>query len=122
MEHINIAQDFYNVIVSAKKLSVFEETPAVTVFAPIDGSKTTALGNPEAYILPGALYFTPDLIPGNTIPIGSGNILNITWAPDGEKLVNGRKIVEANIPMSNGIIHFIDGVCISQSSFGGHHT
>jgi len=122
MEHINLAQNFYNTVVSSSQLSIFEETPAITVFAPIDSSYTNAACDPDAYILtgPSSLYYSPYLIPGNNITTRSGRVINITAAPDGGRLVNGRSLVKPNVPMKNGVIHFIDGVCTSQQSFGGH--
>ena len=115
MEHINIAQYFYNKVVSSGKLSLFEDSPAVTIFAPIDGKKTPKTCNPEAYIIgPNFLAYSPDLLPGNNVTTRSGDVISITWAPDGGRLVNGRRLVKANIPIKNGVIHFIDGVCTSH--------
>jgi len=114
MKYINIAQQFYNSIVSRGKLRIFEETTAVTIFAPIDSnSPYSTWTNPYAHIITGpqSLYYSPFLIPGHNLVAKSGDIIKITWAPNGERLVNCRHLVKPNIPIKNGVIHFIDGVC-----------
>ena len=120
MEHINTAQDFYNLVVSSGNLSMFENTPAITAFVPIDG--TTTPSNPEAYIITGSesLYNSQDLFPGTSIYATSGDAIDITLSPNGERLVNCRRLVQPNVPIRNGFIHFIDGVCTTIYSFRGH--
>lgn len=120
MRNISLAQNFYNTVVSAGQLPVFEETPAITVFAPIDISFATRECDPTAFVLTGptTLYYSPTLIPGTTIVTRSGDVINITVAPNGGKLVNGRRLVRPNIPMKNGVIHFIDGPLFG-SGIGG---
>ena len=112
MKEINIAKGFYNSVVSCGKLSLFSETCGVTIFAPIDAYNNCNYDkiNPIAYIVD-AVYFSPELWPGTNITTISEDTINITWAPDGDRLVNGRRLVKANIPIKNGVIHFIDGVC-----------
>lgn len=124
MHKIKSAQNFYNAVVSCGKLSLFEETPAVTVFAPIDSSFTTEDFNPESYILSGplSLYYTPALIPGNTIVTTSGGLIDITKSATGERLVNCRRLVRPNIPMKNGVIHFIDGPLYGPGGCNGTVT
>ena len=113
VEHINTAQDFYNTVVSSGKLSIFENTPAITVFIPINGIYTSC--NPEAHIITGreSLYYSPDLFPGTSVNATSGDVIGITLAPNGERLVNNRRLVQPNVPIKNGVLHFIDGVCTS---------
>ena len=121
MEHINLAQRFYNTVVTSGRLSFFEETTAITVFVPIDTNCPNAV-NPDDYILdPPFLGYSPGLRPGRSYTTVSGETLHVTWGSGGVRLVNGRSIVKANIPIKNGVMHFIDGVCTSRYSFGDHH-
>lgn len=112
MKHLKIAKAFYNSVKSCGKLSVFSETCGVTIFAPIDayGNHTRAAINPEAHILK-SLQYSPELLPGTDVDAMSGDSIKITWAPNGDRLVNCRRLVKPNVPIKNGVIHFIDGVC-----------
>ncbi|KAF8417481.1 hypothetical protein EV426DRAFT_721160 [Tirmania nivea] len=123
MEEINLAQGFYNTVVSSGKLSVFKDTPAITVFAPIDGSYENVT-DPEAYLLSGprSLYYSPAMIPGNTIITTSGDAIYITMAANGERLLNCRRLVRPNIPMKNGVIHFIDGSLYESGGCNGNFS
>lgn len=119
MEHIGTAQQFYSTVVSSGKLDLFENTPAVTIFAPIDaGKNATAPGyaadnaNPEAYIITGSLYYSPMLQRDTPISTKSGGSIKVTFTDKGEKLINCRRIVKADVVTKNGLVHFIDGVCI----------
>lgn len=122
MKKIKSALNFFKAIVDCGKLSFFEDTPAVTVFAPIDSSFTTEGFNPDSYILSGpqSLYYTPAMIPGNNMVTTSGDLIHITRADNGEKLLNCRRIVRPNIPMKNGVIHFIDGPLFGSGGCNGN--
>jgi len=123
-QKLNIASVFYNIVVSTNKLALFEETPAVTIFAPIDGSSAnvTSYGNntyntdPDSHIITSILggevplYYSAELLPGQTLYARSGLPINITWASNGERLVNCRRLVKPNVVTKNGVVHFIDGV------------
>jgi uncharacterized surface protein with fasciclin (FAS1) repeats len=115
LQELNIAQDFYDTVVSSGNLPLFEDTPAVTIFAPIDDTPSqgnnTSNSDPEAHILTGplSLYYSNNLMPGSTIVARSGDSIEISWAKNGERLVNCRRLVRPNVPVKNGVVHFIDG-------------
>jgi len=113
MEYMELALRFYKIVVSSGKLPFFEESTAVTIFAPINANCPNSV-NPDDYILiPPFLAYTPGLVPDGTYITRSGKTIKVTWAKGGGRLVNGRRIVKANVPIKNGVIHFIDGVCTS---------
>lgn len=99
MEHINRAQQFYNTVVSSGKISSFAEFLAITIFASIDSTYTSNV-NVEAYVLTGPNQYTivQTLISGSTIVATSGDV-NITWAPDGEMLLNCRQFLAIYSPV-----------------------
>ena len=102
------ATHFYDAVVAAKLLDKFENSPGVTVFAPV-GEIPSDL-NPNTHIISNFLGYTPNLLPGKTYPADSGARIDITFGPSGERLVNGKRLVKPNVVMKNGVVHFIEGV------------
>lgn len=111
--HLKLGEKFYKKVVHTGNLPLFEETPAVTIFAPIDSHVKTHHSpynsDPRSHIILGKLGFSPELLPGRTIYTASGAPIVISFAKNGERLVNCRRLVKANVITKNGVVHFIDG-------------
>ena len=127
MKHLNISQQFFNAVQRTQKLALFERSPAVTIFAPIDGKVDAPQINPDSYIVHVrgedvyGPFFTPDLPIGYGLKTRSGATIKITQSDDtGETLVNGRRFVRPNVMIKNGVIHFIEGVCNLRLSTSLH--
>ena len=118
MEHLKLAQKFYKLVKKTGNLEDFENLPGVTIFAPIDKYVKDLKVDPTSHIFWSdelfALYHDSDLMPGETLLTYSGDPVKITFDPKtGERLVNCRRLVKPNVVTKNGVIHFIDGVCVA---------
>lgn len=110
-----------NTVITTGGLTFFDNTAAITIFAPIDDSNGNMAGSPPSgfdanshIVVAGAdslVYYIDELVPGLVITARSGAQIKVTVTADGERLVNCRRLIRANIPIMNGVMHFIDGVC-----------
>jgi hypothetical protein len=58
----------------------------------------------ESYVVYNFLGYTPNLVPGQKYG-------NITVTKEGAQwYANGAKIVKSDVPIMNGIVHFVDNV------------
>ncbi|KAF8244535.1 hypothetical protein K440DRAFT_558713 [Wilcoxina mikolae CBS 423.85] len=108
MQAVGSAIPFFNAVVAANLLDKCENSTGITVFAPI-GEIGSGL-SPNAHIISNFLGYTPSLLPGHSYTADSGALINITFGPTGDRLVNGKRLVRPNVVMKNGVIHFIDSV------------
>lgn len=102
------AQKFYDALVKADLLDYVENTPRLTIFAPVEVKGKI---NPKDYIVADLLGYSPYLSPGSSLTALSGKEIKITWDTAGGvgKLVDGKKIVKNDIIIKNGVIQFIEG-------------
>ena len=125
----------FTTLVSAVQAAGLEETlrgeGPYTVFAPSDDAfaavpKETLdalLADPEGaltdvltyHVVPGKVMST-DLSDGMQAETVNGQTLDITIEDDGTVMVNGAKVVTADIETANGVIHVIDTVLVPPSS------
>jgi len=76
--------------------------PRITVFAPL--SKPGSDHTVEGQVIYNFLGYTPDLVPGQ-------NYGGITITKErGQLFANGARIVKGNVPIKNGVVHFVDKV------------
>ncbi|KAF8544750.1 hypothetical protein BDD12DRAFT_872484 [Trichophaea hybrida] len=102
------ADQFYAAVVHAKLESFFDNTPACTVFAPIDTKKYHGHKlDPKKYIICNFLGHSPQLLPGTTYYSVDGTPIKITWGSDGIKRVNGIEFVQTDLITKNGVLHLI---------------
>jgi len=100
------ATDF--VCALGKDLGKFDKTPRITVFAPL--CKLEAGESPKGQIVVDFLGYTPYLVPGATY--GKITITKV----DGVFFANGRRIVKNDVPIKNGVVHYLDAVHTSPLS------
>lgn len=103
-----------------------------TVFVPRDRAFTNlANANPTAldflmadpdglltdlllyHVVPGE-YMSADLAETETLTTAQGGELAVTMNQAGEILINGARVITADIPAKNGVIHVIDDVLIPE--------
>ncbi|KAF8536876.1 hypothetical protein BDD12DRAFT_888887 [Trichophaea hybrida] len=106
MQAVGSATPFFNAVIAANLLDKCENSTGITIFAPI-GEIGSGL-SPNAHIISNFLGYTPNLLPGHNYTADSGALINITFGPTGDRLVNGKRLVRPNVVMKNGVIHFID--------------
>lgn len=79
-----------------------DTTPRITVFAPLSQLATGQTAGEQVVF--DFLGYTPRLVPGATY----GNV-TITKV-DGIFFANGRRIVKSDVPIKNGVLHYVDDV------------
>jgi uncharacterized surface protein with fasciclin (FAS1) repeats len=130
-----VAAGDFTTLVSAVQQAGLEETlrgeGPFTVFAPTDeafaavpqetmdallADPTGALADVLTYhVVPGKVMST-DLSDGMQAETVNGQPLDISIEDDGTVMVNGAKVVTADIETSNGVIHVIDTVLVPSSN------
>jgi hypothetical protein len=96
------AAGFLAAIIGENLKVKLDDTPVITVFAPLRelGSNHTA----EGQVIYNFIGYTPDLVPGQ-------NYGGITITKEhGQLFANGARIVKGNVPIKNGVVHFVDKV------------
>ena len=95
-----------------------------TIFAPVDSAFATAdvdalLGRLDElrdvlnyHIIAGPAIFAADIVDGAMVPTVQGARLTFSVDDAGNVAVNGNRVIQANIPVSNGVIHLVDGVLL----------
>ena len=98
-----------------------------TVFAPVDSAFATVdvdalLGQLDElrgvltyHVIAGPAIFAADIVDGAMVPTVQGAELTFSVDDAGNVSVNGNRVIQANIPVSNGVIHLIGGVLLPPS-------
>jgi hypothetical protein len=96
------AANFLAAIIAANLQSTLDYTPRITVFAPLSelGSNDTV----EGQVVYNFLGYLPELVPGQTY--GSVTITKV----GGQYFANGNRIVIGDVPIKNGVVHFVENV------------
>lgn len=108
-------------LTSADLVSLFDAAPAVTVFVPVNEA-FAAIGDTVQALSAGQLQrvlllhlLVGDVVFSTSIPDGETDVVtalgeNITLANSGTALdVSGNHVVQANVLLSNGVAHLING-------------
>lgn len=108
-------------LASADLVSLFDAAPAVTAFVPVNDA-FAAVGDTVQALSAGQLQrvlllhlLVGDIVFSTGIPEGETEVVtvlgeNITLANSGTAIdVNGNHVVQANVLLSNGVAHLING-------------
>lgn len=121
----------YEAVIAAGLADTLASADATyTVFVPRDGAFTALgnanpaaldflLGDPKGALTDVLLYhvvagkvMASDLMDGETLTTLQGDELTVKIKDNGDVLINGAKVVTADIPAKNGVIHVINQVLI----------
>ncbi|KAF8248965.1 hypothetical protein K440DRAFT_582783 [Wilcoxina mikolae CBS 423.85] len=108
------ASSFVAAIRSENLLSKLDTTPRLTVFAPL--SELASNDTVEGHVVYNFLGYTPRLVPGETY--GGITITKI----GGQFFANGNRIVKSDVPIKNGVAHFVDNLVGSLNGTNGTST
>jgi len=106
-----IASIFAEAVTDSGRQDFFESTPGLTVLAPVDppAGSPRPIYNPDDYTIVGLLYVT-QLYPGETYTTLSGRTVSVDFDPvTGARSINGVLIEKGNVPVQNGVLHFLAG-------------
>jgi uncharacterized surface protein with fasciclin (FAS1) repeats len=92
--------------------AAFDKLPAGTVQSLVN-DKPKLTGILKYHVVMGK-YSSADLAKMDSIKSLDGKTLMITKGADGSLMIGGAKVVGADVPASNGVIHVIDGVLIPK--------
>ncbi|KAF8541776.1 hypothetical protein BDD12DRAFT_877933 [Trichophaea hybrida] len=102
------AASFLAAIIKENLKSKLDSTPRITVFAPL--SKMGSNHSVEGQVIYNFLGYTPDFVPGQTYG-------GITITKErGQLFANGARIIKGNVPIKNGVVHFVDKLVKSMPS------
>ena len=102
---------FLSALTKYNLLAVFETTPRITAFVPIDSSISGNLSECacKQHVLEGPLLYTPDIELGKPYTTKAGGNITIEIKNGEYTLPGGATIVKANVITKNGVVHFING-------------
>lgn len=92
--------------------AAFDKLPAGTVQSLVN-DKPKLTGILKYHVVQGK-YTADDLAKMNDVKTLDGKTLTIKKQPDGSVMINGAKVVKADIQTSNGVIHAIDSVMMPK--------
>ena len=96
------ASEFLFAIRKQGLVDKLDNRPRITVFAPL--GKLHSNCTVEGQIVSDYLGYSPEFVPGTTYG-------GITITKKGESFyANGLKIVKADVPVKNGIVHYLESV------------
>ena len=109
---IKLSQNvFLSALTKYNLLGVFEGTPRITAFAPVDSSISRNLSECacKQHVLEGPPLYTPDIELGKSYITKAGGNITIEIKNGEYTLPGGATIVKANVITKNGVVHFING-------------
>jgi uncharacterized surface protein with fasciclin (FAS1) repeats len=92
--------------------AAFDKLPGGTVQSLVN-DKPKLTGILKYHVVQGK-YTADDLAKMNDVKTLDGKTLTIKKQPDGSVMINGAKVVKADIQTSNGVIHAIDSVMMPK--------
>ncbi|GFS26371.1 transforming growth factor-beta-induced protein ig-h3 [Elysia marginata] len=126
-QHETDFQDLFGLLVLGRLFGPLETTGPYTLFAPVDQAfesikdtvtqlinNRTALSDVLKYHVVADTYWSEGLTDGMKLPTLNGADLTISVGLDGVKVDNA-KVIQADIPTSNGVIHVVDTVVVPSS-------
>lgn len=130
--HTDNLSTFVTALKMAKLNEPLSSKRAVTIFAPSDSafaslpegqfSRLMDANNQDElksilnYHAVEGVIRVSDLEDGQTLKTLQGNTIRVSFNDEGEPVINGVKLVKANIQAANGIIHVIDRVMMPGSN------
>ncbi|KAG0135077.1 hypothetical protein HOY82DRAFT_480505 [Tuber indicum] len=106
-------------------LSLYETTPLITAFVPIDSSLSGELSECTCkhHIIRGPPLYTPDIELGRAYTTDAGGTITIEIKDGVYTLTGGAVIEKANVITKNGVVHLIkgnvSGICEPMAFTGG---
>ncbi|PUU77238.1 FAS1 domain-containing protein [Tuber borchii] len=102
---------FLSALTNYNLIGVFENTPRITAFVPIDSSLSGNLSECacKQHVLEGPPLYTPDIELGKPYTTEAGGNITIEIRNGEYTLPGGATIVKANVITKNGVVHFIKG-------------
>jgi len=102
---------FLSALTKYNLLAVFETTPRITTFVPIDSSISGDLSECacKQHVLEGLPLYTSDIELGKPYTTKAGSNITIEIKNGAYTLPGGATIVKANVITKNGVVHFING-------------
>lgn len=92
--------------------AAFDKLPGGTVQSLVN-DKPKLTGILKYHVVQGK-YTADDLAKMNDVKTLDGKTLTIKKQPDGSVMINGAKVIKADIQTSNGVIHAIDSVLMPK--------
>jgi hypothetical protein len=108
--------DFLNRLVKGPDRTFF--IPSSSLLNMTFGSRPSMERFLVHHTIKGEVHCSSSLIGGQILKMASGLNLVVSRVDNGNILIHGAKVIEADILVSNGVIHLIDGFVTSPSQHG----